>query len=369
MLASLPALAAKVPDPPKVDAKSFVLMDFASGDVLAEQNADERVEPASITKVLLSYVVYEEIRAGHLKWDDSVLISEKAWRQGMDSKESRMFLNVGSRVALKDLIDGIVIQSGNDASIAVAEHVAGSEDAFAELMNQYAQKLGMKNSHFTNAPGLPNPEHYTTARDIAILGRALIRDFPEEYKVYSQRDFVFNGIKQGNRNILLDMDPGADGIKTGHTSTAGFCLLSSIKRDDRRLIAALMGTPSMKYRAQASMELMNWGFRFFENVSLFGPGKPLANVRLWQGSANELAVGAPALELVLPRGTKDQLQFKTQVNEPVVAPVLLNQKLGSVTVSMEGKTVRTLPLIALSEAPAGSFLERLSDRTRMWLAK
>lgn len=369
VLASLPALASKVPDPPKVDAKSFVVMDFASGDVLAEQNGEERVEPASITKVLLSYVVYEEIRNGHLKWDDSVLISEKAWRQGMDSKESRMFLNVGSRVPLRELIDGIVIQSGNDASIAVAEHVAGSEDAFAELMNQYAQKLGMKNSHFTNAPGLPNPDHYTTARDIALLGRALIRDFPEEYKVYSQREFVFNGIKQGNRNILLDMDPGADGIKTGHTSSAGFCLLSSIKREDRRLIAAVMGTPSMKYRAQASMELMNWGFRFFENVSLFGSGKPLAKVRLWQGSANELAVGAPALELVLPRGTKDQLQFKTQINEPVIAPVLLNQKLGSVTVSMDGKTVRTLPLIALSQAPAGSFLERLSDQVRMWLAK
>ena len=363
-----PAFAAKIPDPPAVDAKSWVLMDYASGEVLAEKNGDARAEPASITKVLLSYIVYDEIKKGRIKWDDEVLISEKAWRQGKDSSESRMFLNIGSKVRLEDLVHGIVIQSGNDASVAVAEHLAGSEDAFAELMNQYAQKLGMKNSHFTNAPGLPDPDHYSTAHDLALLGRALIREFPEDYKVYSQREFLYNGIKQGNRNILLDMDRGADGIKTGHTSSAGFCLLSSVKRDDRRLIAAVMGTPSMKYRAQASLELMNWGFRFFETATLFGADKPLATVRIWKGEESQLPVGAQPMSLLLPRGGKDSIQFKTQVNEPVMAPVALNQPLGTIEVTVEGKVVRKLPLVALKAVPSGSLFQRLSDQVRMWIA-
>ena len=367
-LLATPIFAAKIPDPPAIDAKSYVLMDYASGEVLAEQNGDLRVGPASITKVLLTYVVYDEVKKGRLKWDDEVVISEKAWRQGIDSSESRMFLNIGSRVKLEDLVHGIVIQSGNDASIAVAEHLAGSEDAFAELMNQYAKKLGMKNSHFSNAPGMPADDHYSTARDLALLGRALIRDFPEDYKVYAQREFLYNGIKQGNRNILLNMDGGADGIKTGHTQAAGFCLLSSIKRDERRLIAAVMGTSSMKYRAQASLELMNWGFRFFETVTLFGPNNPLATVRVWKGAEPQLALGAQSVSLTLPRGGKDQLQFKTQVNEPILAPVKLNQALGSVTVSVDGKPLRKLPLVALKEVPAGSLFERMSDQVRMWLA-
>lgn len=365
---SVPAFAAKIPDPPSIDAKSWVLMDYASGEVLGQSNGEARAEPASITKVLLTYVVYDEVKKGRLKWSDEVLISEKAWKQGIDSSESRMFLNVGSKVRLEDLVHGIVIQSGNDASIAVAEHVAGSEEAFAELMNQYAAKLGMKNTHYTNAPGLPHPDHYTTAYDLALLGRALIRDFPEDYKVYAQREFFYNGIKQGNRNILLDMDRGADGIKTGHTSSAGFCLLSSIKREDRRLIAAVMGTSSMKYRAQASLELMNWGFRFFENATLFGPGNPLATVRVWKGAEPQLAVGAQPLSLLLPRGTKDSLQFKTAVNEPVMAPVAQGQVLGSMEVSADGKVLRKVPLVALKAIPEGSLFQRLSDQVRMWLA-
>lgn len=369
LLCASPAFAAKIPDPPEIDGKSYVLMDYATGEILAERNGDARVEPASITKVLLTYIVYDEVRKGRVKYDDEVLISEKAWKQGIDSSESRMFLNVGSKVKLEDLVHGIVIQSGNDASVAVAEHMAGSEDAFAELMNQYAKKLGMKNSHFTNAPGLPDPDHYSTAHDLALLGRALIRDFPEDYKVYAQRHLVYNGIKQDNRNMLLDMDKDADGIKTGHTSSAGYCLLSSIKRDDRRLIAAVMGTSSKKYRAQASLELMNWGFRFFETVNLFGPDNPLVKVRVWKGAEGELALGSPAITLLLPRGAKDQLQFKTQVNEPVMAPVALNQALGSVSLTVEGQPARKLPLVALKEVPAGSLFQRLSDQVRMWLAK
>lgn len=362
------AQTASIPSPPAIKAKSWVLMDYATGDVLAEHDADARVEPASITKVLLTYVVYDEVKKGRVKYDDEVLISEKAWKQGIDSSESRMFLNIGSRVRLEDLVHGIVIQSGNDASVAVAEHMAGSEAAFAELMNQYAAKLGMKNSHFTNAPGLPDPEHYTTARDISILGRALIRDFPEDYKVYAQREFIFNGIRQGNRNILLDMDRGADGIKTGHTSSAGYCLLSSIQREDRRLIATVMGTDSTKYRAQASLELMNWGFRFFESVSLFGPSSQLASVRVWKGAEAQLGVGAAAVTLSLPRGAKDRLQFQTTVKEPLLAPVALNQVIGEVSVSLDGKTLRKLPLVALKEMPAGGLFQRASDQVRLWLA-
>ncbi|MGQ0618325.1 MAG: D-alanyl-D-alanine carboxypeptidase family protein [Panacagrimonas sp.] len=367
-LFSFTVLAEKVPDPPKIDARSWVLMDYAGGTVLAEKEADLRVEPASITKVLLTYIVYDEVRKGRIKYDDEVLISEKAWKQGIDSSESRMFLNIGSRVRLEDLVHGIVIQSGNDASVAVAEHLGGSESAFVELMNQYAARLGMKNSHFTNAAGLPDPDHYTTARDIALLGRALIRDFPEDYKVYAQRDFVYNGIKQGNRNILLNMDPGADGIKTGHTSTAGYCLLSSIRREDRRLIAAVMGTPSMKYRAQASLELMNWGFRFFETANLFGPSKPLATVRVWKGIESQLDLVAQGTPLLVPRGTRDSLQFKTEIVERVMAPVAANQSLGSVTVlSSEGQVLRKLPLLASRAIPEGSFFQRLSDQVRMWI--
>lgn len=362
------AQAAPIPEAPNVEARSYVVMDFASGEILASREPHLRVEPASITKVMLAYIAYDEVAKGRLKWDDTALISEKAWRQGKDSSESRMFLNLGSRVKLEDLIRGIVIQSGNDASVAMAEHIAGSEDAFAELMNQYAQRLGMKNSHFTNAPGMPHPEHYTTAYDIALLGRALIRDFPEDYKRYSERDFTYNGIKQGNRNILLNMDPGADGIKTGHTSSAGYCLLSSIQRDDRRLITAVMGTKSMRYRAQASLELMNWGFRFFDSVSLFGPQNPVASVRVWKGTEPQLSVGAPALSLLLPRGSREKLQFKTVVNEPLVAPVAQNQAIGTIGIVLDDKTVKEVPLIALQDIPAGSLFQRLSDQVRMWLA-
>lgn len=368
LFAALPSQSAPIPDPPAIDARSYIVMDYASGETLAERNADARVEPASITKVMLTYVVYDEIRNGRLSWDDEVLISEKAWKQGIDSSESRMFLNVGTKVKLEKLVRGIVIQSGNDASIAVAEHVAGSEDAFAELMNQYAAKLGMKNTHFTNAPGMPDAEHYTTARDVAILGRALIRDFPEEYKVYAEREYVYNGIRQDNRNLLLDMDKGADGIKTGHTHSAGYCLLASIKRDDRRLITAVMGTNGKRYRAQASLELMNWGFRFFETVPLFGPDKPVAKVRVWKGQRQQLSLGAPSTALLLPRDAKDKMQLVTKVQEPVVAPVLKNQHLGDITIQVEGKTIRSVPIIALEDMPEGSLFQQAVDQIRLWIS-
>src|ERR1051326_7424686 len=249
------AFAAAVPDPPPIDAKSYALVDYQSGALLASRDPDPQVEPASSTKVMTVYIAFDYVKQGRVKMSDEALISEKAWRRGLGTNESRMFLDVGSRVKLEDLLRGAIIQSGNDASLAVAEFLAGSEDVFAQVMNQYAAKLGMKNTHFVDASGMPDTKHYTSARDLTILARALIRDFPDQYKIFSERDFTYNKIKQGNRNILLDMDPTVDGIKTGHTEAAGFCLLSSAQREGRRLIAAVMGTKGIKYRAQASLEL------------------------------------------------------------------------------------------------------------------
>ncbi|MGH8445301.1 MAG: D-alanyl-D-alanine carboxypeptidase family protein [Solimonas sp.] len=362
------AQAAAIPDPPAIDATAYALMDYSSGELLATSNADAKVAPASITKVLTSYIVFDEIKQKRLTADDPVLISEKAWRQGIDSSESRMFVQVGSQVKLIDLLRGIIIQSGNDATVAVAEHVAGSEPVFADLMNQYAQKLGMKNSHFADASGLPDPNHYTTAHDLTILARALIHDFPEWYKIFSEREFVYNKIKQPNRNLLLGRDPSIDGIKTGHTSEAGYCLLTSAQRDGRRLIAAVMGTKSWAYREQASLELLNYGFRFFETTSLFGADKPAQTARVYKGAADTVAIGTlEPVALALPRGNADKLQVSAQIRTPVVAPLAKGQELGTATVTLDGKTLKTIPLVALDDVPAGGFFHRLIDTIRLWL--
>lgn len=360
----------KIPDPPSIDAKSYVLMDYASGDVLASLNPDARVEPASITKVLTTYVAFDEIKKGRLHYDDEALISEKAWKQGIDSSESRMFLDVGSRVKIIDLLRGIIIASGNDASIALAEHVAGSESAFAELMNQYAQKLGLKNSHFVDSSGLPDPDHYTTAYDIALLGRALIRDFPEDYKIYSEREFKYNiGKPQANRNGLLRKDPSVDGIKTGHTNAAGYCLLSSSERNGRRLISAVMGTSSWAYREQASLELLNYGFRFFETVPLLGPENPVATIEAYKGAEDTVAVGTlQPLALSLPRGAKDRVSLQPQVTAHAVAPLEAGTVVGTITISLDGKPIRQEPLVTLKAVAEGSFVTRAIDAVRLWWA-
>ncbi|WP_020648973.1 D-alanyl-D-alanine carboxypeptidase family protein [Solimonas variicoloris] len=361
------AHAAAIPDPPAIDATAYALMDYASGELLAASNPDQRVAPASITKVLTSYIVFDEIAQKRLSPDDEVLISEKAWRQGIDSSESRMFIQVGSRVKLIDLMRGIIIQSGNDATLAVAEHVAGSEPVFADLMNQYAQKLGMKNSHFADASGLPDPNHYTTARDLTILARALIHDFPDWYKLFSEREFVYNKIKQPNRNLLLGRDPSIDGIKTGHTSEAGYCLLTSAQRDGRRLIAAVMGTKSWAYREQASLELLNYGFRFFDTTSLFGPDKPAQTARVYKGATDSIAIGTlEPVALALPRGNAERVQIAATVNAPIVAPLAKGQTLGTATITLDGKTLKSVPLVALADVEQGGFFHRLIDTIRLW---
>jgi D-alanyl-D-alanine carboxypeptidase (penicillin-binding protein 5/6) len=366
LLLSLSAAAA-VPEPPQLEAKSYVLFDYQSGQVLAESDAHARVEPASITKIMTAYVAFDELRAGHVKPDDQVLISEKAWR----TPGSRTFVEVGKHVAFEDLLHGSIIQSGNDATVAIAEHIAGDESVFAQLMNEHAVKLGMKDTHYVNSTGLPDPEHYTTAYDVALLSQALIRDFPEGYKLFSQREFTFghrSEITQHNRNLLLDMDSSADGIKTGHTDSAGYCLAASAIRDGRRLITAIMGTAGTRQRAQASKTLLDYGFRFFDTVALFGHDKPVNTIRVWKGETESLPVGvAEPLMLSVPRGSADQLTVTPVLEGIIVAPVTIGQTVGKVSVSLNGDALRTVPLVALQAVAEGSLMQRLIDSVRLWI--
>ncbi len=273
------ASAAIVPDAPSVGARAYILQDFDSGRVLAEVNADERMEPASLTKIMTAYVVFEELEQGKIAMEDQVLVSEKAWRMG----GSKMFIEVDTKVSVEDLLKGLIIQSGNDASVALAEFIAGDEDAFADLMNQYAVRLGMTGTHFINASGLPHPEHYTTARDTATLAAAMIRDFPELYKIHAVKEYEYNGIVQHNRNKLLWRDESVDGLKTGHTESAGYCLVASAERDGMRLISVVMGSESERSRARESIALLSYGFRFFETHRLYGALEPLTEIRIWKG--------------------------------------------------------------------------------------
>jgi D-alanyl-D-alanine carboxypeptidase (penicillin-binding protein 5/6) len=356
------------PPPPNIDAKSWVLMDYASGQILTGSNEDARVAPASITKVMTSYAVSAELAHGKIHMDDKVMISEKAWRSGGAGTDgSTSFLQLNSEVSLKDLLYGMIIQSGNDAAIALAEHTAGSEETFAQLMNQYAQQIGMSGTHYVDASGLPNPDHYTTARDVALLSRALIRDYPDEYKIYAIKDFEWNGIMQHNRNTLLWRDSTVDGIKTGHTSEAGFCLATSAVRGDQRLIAVVMGAPSEKQRADDNQELLNYGFRFFETHKLYAASKPLATPEVWKSATPTLPLGvAGDIVVTLPRGRYGDLKATIDVPARLVAPFQKGQKVGTLKVALDGKTLLEQPLVALADAPEGGFFKRLSDGVWMW---
>jgi serine-type D-Ala-D-Ala carboxypeptidase (penicillin-binding protein 5/6) len=370
LLFSSTAFATVVPEPPQVDAKSYAVIDFQSGALLASRDPDAQIEPASITKVLTVYIAFDYAKQGRIKLTDEALISEKAWRRGLGSNESRMFIQVGTRVKVEDLLRGVIVQSGNDASLALAEFLAGGETVFADVMNQYAAKLGMTNSHFVDASGMPDPKHYTTARDLTTLARALIRDFPEGYKIFSERDYTYNNIKQGNRNILLDMDPTVDGIKTGHTDAAGYCLLASANRSGRRLISAVMGTKGVKYRAQASLELLNYGFRFFDTVPLFGATKPVGSVRVWKGAEDQVSVGVPReLYFTVPHGDATKLVLTPQLAQQEIAPVEIGQSFGTVSVSLDGKELQKLPVVALKQVPKGTLTKQAIDQVRLWIGR
>ncbi|HHL45518.1 MAG TPA: D-alanyl-D-alanine carboxypeptidase [Gammaproteobacteria bacterium] len=353
---------ALMPSPPKLAAKSYVLMDFDSGRFIAENNPNERMDPASLTKIMTAYVIFNELKNNNIRMDDKVHISEKAWRM----EGSRMFVEVDKEVPVEELLKGLVIQSGNDASVALAEHVAGSEEAFASLMNKHAKRLGMKNTHFVNATGLPDKDHYTTAHDLALLAQALIRDFPEQYKLNSQKEYRYNGITQYNRNKLLWRDPSVDGVKTGHTNAAGYCLVASAKRDGMRLISVVMNTASEKARANESQKLLKYGFRFFSTHRLYEANKPLTNLPIWKGESDKLPLGlAKALYITIPRGQYDNLKATMKVDETIVAPVEKGQEFGTVNVSLDGKQIAEQPLISLKAVAEGGLFTRLKDTVLM----
>ncbi|MBU6477092.1 MAG: D-alanyl-D-alanine carboxypeptidase [Xanthomonadaceae bacterium] len=352
-----------IPPAPQPNAQAWVLMDYANGQILASSNMDARRAPASLTKIMTEYVVNAEIAAGKIHMDDKVHISEHAWRAGGAGTDgSTSFLKLNSDVPLKDLLYGMIIQSGNDAAIALAEHVAGSEQAFADMMNAYAKRLGMDNTHFINASGYPAPEHYSSAHDIAILSRALIRNFPEEYKISAIKSFEWNGITQHNRNTLLWTDPTVDGIKTGSTKEAGFCLAASALRNGMRLIAVTMGGPDMNAATTGDEALLNWGFNFYRTHTLYSAGQVLATPRLWKGEANNLELGiAEDASVTIPRGKYDELQATLEIPQRLIAPFKQGQQVGSLKVTFDGKPVVTEPLVVLKDAPQGGFFKRLWD--------
>jgi len=364
LFAVLAASAAVMkPTPPDVKARAYILQDYESGEVLVEVNADEPLEPASLTKMMTVYVVLAQLEEGKFQLSDPVLVSEKAWRMG----GSKMFIEVGKEVPVEDLLKGVIIQSGNDASVALAEFVAGDETAFADLMNQYARQLGMSNTHFVNASGLPHAEHYSTARDMALLAIALIRDFPVHYPLHAMREYTWNNIKQYNRNPLLRRDDSVDGVKTGHTESAGYCLVASAKEGDMRLVSALMGSESENSRLTETQALLRYGFRFFETERLYAGGEAISQARVWQGAAPELSLGlADDLYLTVPRGEFKKLDSRTLVEEKILAPVVAGQQLGFLRVSLGDEVIAERPLIALGDVAEGGLWRRMSDRVKLW---
>ena len=355
---------AQVP-PPDVTANSWVLVDATSNQVLASGNPDERSEPASLTKLMTAYLVFDALKSKKINMDQTVMPSEAVRRVGTD--ESRMFIEANKPVTVHDLVYGMIIQSGNDAAIALAEHTAGSEGNFANLMNAYAKQLGMVNSNFQNASGYPIANHYTTARDIAILSRALIHDFPDDYAISAIKDFEWNGIKQHNRNLLLWRDPSVDGIKTGHTAAAGYCLAASAKQGDARMIAIVMGASSEKGRADAAMALLSYGFRFYETHKLYDNNKPLATPKLWKGTENQLPIGVTDNVLVtVKRGDYEKLKAEMDIPATLIAPFTKGQQIGTLRVTLDGQPVQNVPLVALNDAPQGGFFSRLWDSIMLW---
>ncbi|MBI5617715.1 MAG: D-alanyl-D-alanine carboxypeptidase [Gammaproteobacteria bacterium] len=355
-----------VPAPPQVAARQFILMDFESGAILAEQAPDERAEPASLTKIMTAYGVADALAKNLVKLTDIVTISEKAWK----TEGSRMFIEVNKQVSVDDLLHGMMIQSGNDAAVALAEHVSGSEEVFTTVMNQHAARLGLTNTKYANAEGLPDPNNYATPRDLAKLTQAFIRDYPEIYKYYSQKEFTFNGIHQPNRNGLLGKDPSVDGVKTGHTEAAGYCLISSAKRENMRLIAVVLGTESNSARTKASEALLNYGFRYFETRELYPAGAKIATARVWKGAAPNVDVVLEApLGVTIPRGKYASVKASAEVNPRLVAPLAKGQQLGRLIVRYEDKEFLTVPLVAAAAVDQGSFLSRGIDHLRLMIGR
>ena len=358
------ALAQQMPTPPALAAKSWLLIESGSGQVLAAQAPDERLEPASLTKLMTAYLTFAAIKQGTIKLDQTVPVSEKAWK----APGSRMFIQVNTQVKVEDLIKGMIVQSGNDACVALAEAIAGGEENFAQMMNREAQRLGMKASSFRNASGLPDPQHYTTARDLATLAGALIRDFPEEYsKYYSLKEFRYNNITQPNRNRLLFLDPTVDGVKTGFTDAAGYCLISSAKRGPRRLLSVVLGAASDGVRAQESLKLLNYGFQFYDAVQLYAKDQPVSNLKVWKGGSSTVKAGFQGdFILAVPKGFAPRLQTELVSQQPLMAPVSAGQNIATLKVSLDGKPYGEYPVVALEAVPVAGAIGRAIDSVRLW---
>jgi D-alanyl-D-alanine carboxypeptidase (penicillin-binding protein 5/6) len=363
LIVSQSLAASPIPAPPKIAATGYLLIDHNSGQVLAEQNADRRLEPASLTKIMTAHIVLKELKLGNIQLEDKVTVSEKAWR----TPGSRMFIEVGKQISIENLLKGMIIQSGNDASVALAEHIAGSEEVFAGMMNSQAKELGMDNTNFVNSTGLPHPEHYTTAHDLAIVTTATIREFPEFYPWYAIKELTFGNIKQYNRNKLLWQDESVDGVKTGHTESAGYCLVASAKRNSMRLTSIVMGTDSENARARESKALLNYGFRFFETHRLYGAGDILSKVRVWKGDKEQLTVGLKKdLFVTIPRRQYEKLKASMVINSKITAPVKQGSELGRVDITLEGRPFMQVPLIALSDIAEGGIWQRAVDTVVLW---
>ena len=361
-LFSLSALAQSVPAP-ALAANAWVLVDHATGQVLAGKGPDARIEPASLTKLMTAYLTFSALKAGTIKPDQVVPVSTRAWRM----EGSRMFIEPNKPVTVDELVRGVIVQSGSDACVALAETIAGSEEAFAALMNREAQRLGMVNTNFTNSTGLPDPQLYTSANDLARLAAAIVRDFPEYYSLYSLKEFTYNNIKQPNRNRLLYMDPTVDGMKTGHTSSAGYCLVSTAQRGERRLISVVLGAASDTVRAQESLKLLNFGFQFYETVKLYAADQALAQFRVWKGQINELPVGFTRdFVMSLPKESADKIQVTLESRQPLVAPIEKGQEVGTLALTVDGKPYGQYPVLALQDVPVAGFFGRLWDAIVMF---
>jgi D-alanyl-D-alanine carboxypeptidase (penicillin-binding protein 5/6) len=368
-IAETPAPAAPaamtIPTAPQVDARAYIVVDFRTDKILTAKDALARVEPASLTKLMTAYIVFQELAAGKLKLDEQVTVSEHAWR----SEGSRTFIELGKPVSVQDLILGMIVQSGNDATIALAERIAGTEETFAQMMNANAKRLGMEGSHFENSSGLPAAQHYTTARDLSLLANAMIREYPQYYKWFSVREFEHNGIKQQNRNGLLEKDPTVDGLKTGHTDSAGYCLVTSSLRDGMRLVSVVMGSTSMKARETASAALLNYGFTFYDTKLAVKGGTVLATARVWKAQAPTVDLGIKEdLYITLPRGQADGIKTAADVPPRLIAPLGRDANVGSLRVFVGAQTLATLPLHPLQSVAAGGWWRRLIDTIRLWFA-
>ena len=356
------AAPALIPAPPRVSAKAYLLIDHNSGHILAEKNADKQIEPASLTKLMTAYVVLYEIERGGISIDDEVKISKKAWRMG----GSRMFIRVNTLVSVKDLLKGLIIQSGNDASVALAEHVASNEDAFVELMNQHAERLNMISTHFNNSTGWPDKNHYTTARDLAKLSQALINDFPGHYPAYKEKEFTYNNIRQYNRNRLLWLDDRVDGLKTGHTEAAGYCLISSAKNKNMRLISIVTGTNKDDARIAASRKLLNYGFRFFETNLIHKANTEITNMRVWKGEKQKISLGiSENLYVTTPKGLSRKIKNNLKIEAMIEAPVIEGQNYGQLNIMLDDNNLASRELVALSSIDEGGIWRKLIDNVQL----